>query len=190
MPFIKTITDEQRLFNNRRIDDNGCWVWTGFYKKETPKKKYLPYGFMHIGSRTDKSQRLVQVHRVAASLWKGLDLKKSEIHVLHSCDNPRCFNPEHLFFGDNISNVADRHAKGRDARQCGESSPNCRLTDLQVAEIRSLKGSATHRVIAGRFGVTRSHISAILAGRMRRETNGEDPREKAYKITAILEAVK
>lgn len=38
------------------------------------------------------------------------------MHVLHSCDNPPCCNPAHLFLGTNADNTADRHAKGRDAR--------------------------------------------------------------------------
>ena len=113
MPFIKTTTDEQRLLANRRIDENGCWVWTGYVKKPSVKKRYLPYGYMHVGSRTNGTARARRVQRVAASLWLGLDLARSDLHVLNKCDNPRCFNPDHLFFGDNAANVADRHLKGR-----------------------------------------------------------------------------
>jgi hypothetical protein len=113
MPFVKSTTDEQRLLANRHISETGCWNWTGYVKLPSAKKRYLPYGYMHIGSRTDGSLRVVQVQRVTASIWMGLDLSRSDIHVLHRCDNPMCFNPGHLFFGDNISNVADRHAKGR-----------------------------------------------------------------------------
>lgn len=34
-------------------------------------------------------------------------------YVLHKCDNPRCFNPEHLFLGTQKENVADCISKGR-----------------------------------------------------------------------------
>ena len=35
------------------------------------------------------------------------------LHVLHTCDNPACFNPEHLFLGTNQDNIDDKCRKGR-----------------------------------------------------------------------------
>lgn len=35
------------------------------------------------------------------------------LNVLHSCDNPPCFNPVHLFAGTQSDNIKDSVAKGR-----------------------------------------------------------------------------
>jgi hypothetical protein len=106
-------TAAERLLKHRAVVASGCWLWTGYTKRATKNKPYLPYGYIHIGSRTDKTSKAVQVQRVAAAVWMGLDLSRSDIHVLHKCDEPRCFNPDHLYFGDNIANVKDRHSRGR-----------------------------------------------------------------------------
>lgn len=54
--------------------------------------------------------------------------------VLHSCDNPPCVRPDHLFLGTDQINMADRDTKGRQCR--GEPHHLARLTEADVIEIR------------------------------------------------------
>lgn len=86
--------------------NSGCWLWTGAIFKRRGG-----YGaFTHTPSNTI----VKRAHRVAWKLYKnmGFDLAKS-VHVLHTCDNPICVNPDHLFLGDQISNMEDKSFKGR-----------------------------------------------------------------------------
>lgn len=53
------------------------------------------------------------VHRVIAHIIYGIDLDDSSIDVKHSCDNPPCFNPEHLSPGTRKQNMQEASEKGR-----------------------------------------------------------------------------
>jgi FixJ family two-component response regulator len=81
-------------------------------------------------------------------------------HVLHRCDNPPCVNPAHLFLGLDKENKADMVAKKRSA--WGEASGSAVLSEADVREIRSLIARGVyHRVIAERFGVSKTTVSDI-----------------------------
>jgi len=80
--------------------------------------------------------------------------------VCHSCDNPRCVNPDHLWLGTHIDNMQDRERKGRTRWPQGEKHYNAKLTEDQVIYIRShMEISQTQ--MARVMGVTQSHVSLI-----------------------------
>lgn len=110
---------------------------------------------------------MAAAHRVAYEVWNGgLD---PSLYVLHRCDNPACMRPEHLFQGDQFDNMADCHQKRRTAN--GERQGSCKLTDEQVAEIRSrwrpFDRSNSQRLMAKQYGVSLQQISNIIHRRQR-----------------------
>jgi len=88
--------------------DSGCWEWQR-------SKTLQGYGkFKRV-----KGQQLA--HRAAWILVHERPLSK-DICVCHTCDNPSCVNPNHLFLGTKLDNNRDRAAKGRSV------TPNMNLT--------------------------------------------------------------
>lgn len=137
-----------------KVDIRGpdeCWLWLA----STNNKGYGQFRF---------EGTMRYAHRVA---WKLTHGSFPAQHLLHSCDNPLCCNPAHLREGSQAENMADMVAKGRQQR--GEGRWNCKLTDAQVAEVRTLyvSGQWTQRELGAWFGVTRPHISCIVNHRQR-----------------------
>ena len=77
-----------------------CWPW---------RSNRLPagYGQLAMGGRGGVPK---YAHRLAYELWRGPI--PEGLNVCHSCDNPGCVNPAHLWLGTQADNLKDRHAKG------------------------------------------------------------------------------
>lgn len=145
----------ERLWRRVVVREDGCWIWTGYC--------HPTRGYGQIG-RGGRSAGIGETHRVAWEVTHGPIPKW--MFVCHTCDNPPCCNPAHLFLGTPADNVADMLAKGRAAR--GARLPHTKLTSEQVVEVRGLWASGWKQsAIARRFGVSQSHVSGIVNGKER-----------------------
>ena len=149
---------KNQLLSRREIDKNDCWNWTGTFRGKKP----FHYGVMGYGGKH------YSVPRIALFIFSGFDLK-SPLCVLHSCDNPKCFNPNHLFLGDAAINNNDAAKKQRTA--WGAKNAAALLKESGVLFIRQKarigKRHNTDNSIAGmaiRFGVSYHTIYAIVRG--------------------------
>lgn len=129
---------------------NGCIEWTG-------GKANCGYGRISVGGKMYRTHRLMFEHRVGP-IPPGL-------HVLHKCDNPPCWNPEHLFLGTENDNAQDRMRKGRHRVARGEEYTRTRLTVADVRALRAAyaKGEAI-APIARRLGVNRATAADAARG--------------------------
>jgi hypothetical protein len=128
---------------------SGCWLWMGF--------RLGGYGYWVAGYGICGAP---QVHHVS---WFLANKRKPRDQVFHTCDNPPCVNPDHLFEGSNADNVADKVRKGRQAR--GEMGRH-KLTTAQVQMIRWLGDHGwNRRRLSEKFGISQPHVSFILLRR-------------------------
>jgi DNA-binding transcriptional regulator YiaG/predicted RNA-binding Zn-ribbon protein involved in translation (DUF1610 family) len=170
-------TLEERFW--AKVDRNGpiirpelgpCWLWTG-----SPDKK----GYGRIWGRNDGAN--IPAHRLSYALAYGAIVPG--LLVCHSCDNPPCVNPEHLFLGTPKQNTQDAYHKGRLAtgaqhgahthpeRMRHISGGRCtngtaKLTDHDVRQIRaSLLSGVSQAQIARRYGVSKYLIYNLAHGK-------------------------
>lgn len=110
------------------------------------------------GEIRDRGRRMY-THRLSWELHFGEISEGME--VCHTCDNPPCIAPEHLFIGTHQQNMADSKSKGRHA--AGEKNGHARLSESQVRTIRYMisGGLFSQRQIAKAFGVHSPQISRI-----------------------------
>lgn len=133
-----------------------CWVWTAGTSGGG-------YGRFKIEGRYFLSHRLV--YRAA----KGA-IPEGYL-ICHTCDNPSCVNPDHLFAGTQSDNMKDAYKKGRlsleAAHLTGESNPNAVLTWEKVDSIRALyaDGRISQMKLARMFNCGQSTISDIVTGK-------------------------
>jgi hypothetical protein len=146
-------------------DPDECWEWQAARVRQG-------YGRFWIGGHEGWN---IRAHRFAYELvigeipW-GLD-------VCHSCDNPPCVNPAHLWVGTKKDNALDMVRKGRAWKPtwAGEGAPGAKLTWEQVREIRALAKTTglTRRELGALYGVAGNTVSMIVHGQIWKELSSQ-----------------
>lgn len=95
-----------------------------------------------------------KVHRIVYELYYNKD--PSGLVVRHTCDNPKCINPNHLVLGTPADNNRDRDTRGRHGKS--------KTTLKEVQMIRDLYATRKYfqREIADIFGINHRTVSSIV----------------------------
>lgn len=118
MSFKPTI--DQRFFS--KFDKcEGCWEWKGIIAK-------VGYGIFSIKGKP------IYAHRYSYEKFKG-KIPKGML-ICHTCDNPKCINPDHLFTGTYQDNTDDMIEKKRSRNLRGSDCPHSKLNEKIVLKLR------------------------------------------------------
>jgi hypothetical protein len=128
-----------------------CWLWTA-------AKNDKGYGIVK------REGTCWRVSRLAYKVFVGpFD---EALNILHKCDTPSCFNPEHLYPGTQQDNAEDRYRRSRDPSRIGADNSRAILNESKVLEIaRLLQEGYPQAYIAEQFRVSPSCISNISTGK-------------------------
>ena len=121
-----------------------CWNWTASLDRKG-------YGKIGVGREST-----LAAHRVSYELANG-PIPEGK-YVCHTCDNPACVKPDHLFLGTHLDNMKDMIKKDRHCR--GQMARHAKLTNNDVLAIRSIQG-VSNTEIAKQFNITDSNVSYI-----------------------------
>ncbi len=133
-----------------------CWIWTAGCTK-------AGYGQAIIGGKHYVTHRFAY-ELLVGPIPEGLLLR-------HTCDNPRCCNPDHLIPGTDQDNAQDKSERGR------FSSRVRRLTPAEIEEMRARysAGEGTQIELARIYGVGQKTAEEYLRGyRQRGRTFSEE----------------
>jgi hypothetical protein len=115
------------------VNDRGCFVCTSHLKDRDGYARLVINGVK------------TSVHRYIYS--QVFERVPTNLVVMHSCDNPACFNPAHLLMGTQRENMIDKARKNR-SRYNGK-----RLSKREIAEIRANADCLKVMELATKYGV-------------------------------------
>jgi hypothetical protein len=132
--------------------NSGCWIWTATTNQDG-------YGRFRFRGK------LMGAHRFSMMIYTEQENKN--MCVCHTCDNPCCVNPAHLFFATHKENMEDKSRKGRVGFNPvkGTQHHNSKLTECDILKIRELLSSGLSQSKIGLlYGVSQGCIGTINQG--------------------------
>ncbi len=163
-----TATDVERFLSKiNRANEADCWEWTA--------GKREGYGRFRVGDNLYVATRL---------MWRlvhGVD-PMGQL-VLHTCDNPGCCNPDHLFLGSDEDNNRDKETKRRGKHPAGEDNGLAKLTTEDVINIYHSADSSTD--LGRKYSVTEANIRSIQSGRSWQHVTSDLPLSDVFNVPRV-----
>lgn len=145
---FKGKSQAERFKMQYKESPSGCWEWVG-------SRDVDGYGLFkgdHLGQIFKKAHRWSFAFHNDQTIPEGTS-------VCHSCDNPSCVNPAHLWLGSTKENQQDKWKKGRGGIRKGEDSQHAKITNDQALAI--LSDPRPYARIAADYGLSAGTVGNI-----------------------------
>lgn len=129
------------------VKTDGCWLWTGSSVADGS------YGQMRWGGEAQAPKMLA--HRISYEMVHGPVF--DGMVVMHSCDNPKCVNPDHLSAGFPSDNALDCVSKGRWRRGSNDPIPE----EKKTAVLELLASGVSKKSAARLVGISRTSVARL-----------------------------
>lgn len=146
------LNKEEILYSSIKINEKtNCWEWI----KSLSNRGYGIFNY---------NKKMTLVHRIMYEKYKGKI--PSKMFVCHSCDNPKCSNPDHLFLGNQFDNMKDMENKCRSNKSYGESHVRAILTEDIVRKIKiKFKNGLTKKQISMELNIPYHQVRYVCIGK-------------------------
>lgn len=147
---MKKLT-RKKIFFSKVSKTKNCWLWTGYKNNKGYGSFLYPKGTL--------------AHRYSYLVHNGEI--PDDMMVCHSCDNPSCVNPEHLWIGTAQNNMDDCIRKNRNkiVTVRGEENGLSKLNERQVCEILKNENKLTQKEFANKFRCDQTTIHYVQYGK-------------------------
>ena len=131
-------------------DEKDCWLWTASTYRG---------GYGHFRKLVDGKWKMYKAHRYAYEAFKGP--LEAKLQVCHTCDNPSCVNPAHLFVGTAKENMQDMQKKGRKALS---RNPEHKWLDRETVDAmrKDFEQGMRQAEISLKYGHSRAQVSRVV----------------------------
>lgn len=147
------------------INDNGCHICISH---ALDKDNY---------PRVHRNGIDKRMSRYIYAIVNDVEIPK-DMCVMHTCDNPRCVNPDHLVLGTHKQNMEDRRNKGRD--HLGHETAGRKFSDEEIHFIREISTDST-RELARKYSVQEGTIRNI-----RKYRSYKDVKPLSNEVTEVI----
>jgi len=153
-PMVEMLAERSKL-----NPDNGCIEWMN-------SRGRGGYGLFELNGKMHMAHKL--------SYQTHIGPVPDGLFVLHSCDNARCINPDHLHIGTHEDNMREMVERNRSVR--GEKHALSKLTTESVLRIvEGIKSGMTTIELASEFNICRTTVSSIMQGTIWPHVTGIKP---------------